>query len=145
MDTGPWSTLERRRVVLANPTASKFYTLGHGNLRDGVPYTCTLGRDGLALIGKKKDGSVIEDFQKLKMIKRIWPKIQGAAVQIKFTAAQTVNGSIASSAPVSFDPATMVYADPGPMSGRAVGLEIASTNNFRMDGYKIDVADLGEF
>ena len=99
----------------------------------------------MALIGKKKDGSVIEDFQKRKMIKRIWPKIQGSSVSIKFTAAEMVNGAIALSAPVTYDPATMVYADPGPMSGRAVGLEITSTGNFRMDGYKVDVAPLGEF
>jgi hypothetical protein len=145
VDTGPWSTLERRRVVLVNPTASKFYTLGHGSTRDGVVFTSTLARDGLALIGKKSSGGVIEDFQKMKMVKRIWPKILGGSVNIKFSAAQTVGGAVAFSAPVAFDPATMVYADPGPVSGRAVGLEITSTGNFRLDGYKIDVAPMGDF
>jgi hypothetical protein len=144
-DTGPWSTLERRRVVLVNPVGSKFYTLGHGNTRDGVPFTSTLTREGLALIGKRAGGGIIEDFQQMKMIKRIWPKVTGSSVDVKFLAQQVVGGAVSRSAPVAFHPETMLYADPGPMSGRTVGLEITSTGNFRLDGYKVEVETMGEY
>ena len=99
----------------------------------------------MALIGKKASGGVIEDFQRMKMIKRIWPKMTGASVNIKFNASQIVGGAVTSSMPVAYDPNSMVYADPGPITGRAVGIEITSLNNFRLDGYKIDVTPMGEF
>jgi hypothetical protein len=44
--------------------------LGHGNLRDCGLFVDVVER--LALIGKKASGA-IEDFQRMKMIKRIWP------------------------------------------------------------------------
>ena len=144
-DTGPWSVLERRRVVLASPANTKFYKLGQSATRDGTIFTSTLTREGLALIGKKKDGTVIEDFQRMKMIKRIWPKVSGSSVNIKFGAAQTVGGAVAWSSPVIYDPNAMVYADPGPMAGRAVGIDISGTGVFRLDGYKIDMIPMGEF
>jgi hypothetical protein len=144
-DTGPWSTLERRRVVLVNPASSKFYTLGQGNTRDGVPFTSTLTREGLALVGKKAGGGVVEDFQQMKVIKRIWPKVTGSSVDVKFLAQQVVGGAVSRSAPVIFHPETMLYADPGPMSGRTVGIEITSAGNFRLDGYKVEVETMGEY
>lgn len=145
VDVGPWSSLQRRRVVLANPTASKFYLLDSGSQRDGVPYTCTLRREALGLIGKKRNGDIIEDFQRYKMIKRIWPKLTGTPVVVKFGAAQTVDGPVSWSPPVTYDPATMMYCDPGPVSGRALGIEITATDSFRLDGYKIDLVPMGEF
>ena len=145
VDTGPWSTLERRRVVLADPTSVKFYTLGHGNLRDGVPFMCNAVEGWFGVDWKEENGDVIEDFQKYKMIKRIWPKLTGSSVNIKFNAAEIVGGAVTSSDPVVYDPNSMVYADPGPMMGRAVGLEITSLNNFRLDGYKIDVTPMGDY
>jgi hypothetical protein len=38
-----------------------------------------------------------------------------------------------------------MYVDPFPTTGRAVGFEISSQNEWKLDGYKLDMEPLGEF
>lgn len=145
-DLDPWSKLERRRVVLCNPVASKFYVLDSGVTRDGVSFSSILQREGLALIGKKRNGELVVDFEKLKMLKRIWPKIEGSPVDIRFASQELIKGPTLWGSSVSFDPGTQVYCDPGPVSGRAVGFEIAGSGNaWKLSGYKIDMVPLGSY
>jgi hypothetical protein len=147
-DTGPWSKLERRRVILSDPTASRFYKLDEGATRNGVNIVSILQRDGLGYTAKKNDGTPINDFELMKMLKRIWPKISalgGGSVDIRFGAQQTVNGPIAWGPAIGFDAVITSYADPGPVTGRAVAIELSKTGSWRIDGYKIDMATLGSF
>src|SRR5262245_993754 len=71
-DTGPWSSLARRRVVLCGTDARKFYNLDSGSTRDGVVFTATLQRIGLSVLGKKRNGEWIVDFDRWKMWDTIW-------------------------------------------------------------------------
>jgi hypothetical protein len=144
-DTGPWSELQRRRVVLLSPTASKFYLMDSGTTRDGVVFDRILQREGLALVGKTQNGKPIVDFQKMKMFKRLWPKLSGGPVNVKFGAQQFVNQATAWSGAQTFNPITQMYVDPFPTTGRAVGFEISSQNEWKLDGYKLDMEPLGEF
>jgi hypothetical protein len=147
-DTGPWSKLERRRVILSDPTASRFYKLDEGATRNGVNIVSILQRDGLGYTAKKNDGTPINDFELMKMLKRIWPKISalgGGSVDIRFGAQQTVNGPIAWGPAIGFDAVITSYCDPGPVTGRAVAIELSKTGSWRIDGYKIDMATLGSF
>lgn len=148
--TGPWSVRERRRVVLCDPTASKFYNFGVGTTRDGVAFETTLRREGLALIGKKRNGDPIVDHRRMKLFTRAWPKIITAAtgnmINVRFGGQQTVDGPVAWGSYKSFNPAFTTYADPGPVSGRAVGIEFTATGIlWRMDGYKVDMSPMGEY
>jgi hypothetical protein len=144
-DTGPWSQLERRRVILQSPDNNKFYKMDSGSTRDGTIFSKTLQRVGLAMIGKKQNGDPIVDHQKMKMLKRLWPKISGGPVDIRFNAQQVVNGMVTWGASANFNPVSQVYIDPGPETGRAVGFEISSQNAWKLDGYKVDVEPLGEY
>lgn len=147
-DTGPWSKLERRRVIISNPTATKFYKLDEGSTRDGLAVTSVLQREGLGFTAKKDDGTPINDFEVMKMLKRLWLKISslsGGTVSIRFGAQQTIEGSTAWGAPVDFDPTITPYCDPEPVTGRAVAIEFTRTGSWRMDGYKIDMETLGNF
>lgn len=145
-DTTIWDPpLLRRKVMLLDPTASRFYGLGDSTLRNGVEFTSTLRREGLALIGRKRNGEWIVDHQQVKMVRRLWPKITGASVRVRAATQEHVDGAVAWTAVVDFDPATMDYCDPGPVSGRAVGVEFASEGVWRMDGYKIDIAPTGKY
>ena len=145
-DTGPWSQQQRRRVVLCNPTNTKFYKLDQGETRDGTVFASTLRREGLALIGKKRNGDIIVDFQRRKMFKQMWPKITGSGpVNIQFGMQTMVDGATTWGGYATFDSATQVYCDPGIISGRAVGFEITKNGPWKIDGYKIDMVPLGEF
>lgn len=145
VDTGPWSDLQRRRVVLLDPTASKFYLLDSGTTRDGAVFDRIIQREGLALIGKTQNGKPVEDHQRMKMFKRIWPKLSGGPVNVRFGAQQFVGESTSWGIAQPFDPTSQVYVDPGIMTGRAVGFEISSQSDWRLDGYKIDIEPLGEY
>lgn len=142
-DTGPWSELQRRRVILCGTKSTKFYNLDSGVTRDGTSFTGTLQRTGLGLIGKKRDGSPIVDFQQQKLIKRMGPKIRGGSVSIRFGVQQKVDGPISWGASATYDPATQKFCDPEWKSGNAVGFEI-SGSDWGMDGYKVEVVPLGK-
>lgn len=146
IDTGPWSEQQRRRVVLSAPALTKFYKLDSGETRDGTAFSSTLRREGLALIGKKQDGSPVVDFQRRKLLKRLWPKVTGIGpVSVKFGMQTMIDGPTTWGASTTFDPATQVYCDPGLISGRAVGFEISKTGPWKIDGYKIDMVPMGEY
>jgi hypothetical protein len=135
----------RRKLILLDPANSKFYSYGDSPTRDGVAFTSTLQRVGLGVLGKKRDGSPIVDFQRRKMITRIFPKITGGNVSIRFNSQQVVDGPVSNGASVNYDPTTQYFADPQTMEGNAVGLEMSGTVPWQIDGYKINIEPLGEF
>lgn len=145
-DTGPWSTQDRRRLVLCGTDATKFYNMDKGITRDGVTFTGLLQRLGLSVLGKKRNGEWIVDFDRMKMFDVIWPKISGqGAVNFRIGSQQLVDGAVTWNPMVSFDPLTTPKIEAGPISGRALAIEISSENYFRLSGNKMDVTDLGKF
>lgn len=135
----------RRKLFFLDPANSKFYAYGDAPTRDGVPFTSTLQRVGLGILGKKNNGQPIEDFQRKKMITRIFPKITGAPVSIRFNSQQLVDGPIVNGEAVDYDPTIQYFADPQTMEGVAVGLEMSGQLPWQIDGYKINIEPLGEF
>jgi hypothetical protein len=145
-DTGPWSEFTRRRVVLAGTDATKFYNMDRGSTRDGVAFTQTVQREGLAIVGRKRSGEWIVDHQVRKMFQRLWPKVSGAAVNIRLGSQELVDGPISWGPTVVFDPATSRVSDNDPISGAALAWEVStSSKSWRFDGYKATIAPLGQF
>jgi hypothetical protein len=145
-DTGPWDIQERRRTILCGTDDTKFFKLHDGTTRNGVSFTGTLQRTGLSVEGKKRDGSWIVNHETKKMLDRIWPKIKNGSVSIRFSAQETVDGPAVWTTPVAFDPTAQVFCDVDPpIEGRAVGLEISAANDFRLDGYRLNVTPLGNY
>lgn len=144
-DTGAWSEFSRRRVVCASPDSNKFFNFDKANTRDGVAYTSTLQRVSLGLMGKKRGGDPIVDFQRRKLFQRLWPKMQGGPVNVRLAAQETAEGAVTWGDSVVFDTARRV-ADNEPISGTALGFEISSSGVFwRMDGYKVQIEPTGMF
>lgn len=145
-DTGPWAETLRRKVILVGTDSSKFFTLDSGKLRDGVTFNATIQREGLSIIGKKRDGGPLVDHQVRKMVERLWPKMQGGPVRIRIGFQQVVDGSITWGDYVNFDPATGVTADLIG-SGRSVAVEFSTIDgvDWRVDGYKMELTTDGMF
>lgn len=143
-DTGPWSELLRRRTILSGTDSTKLLMLDSGTTRDGLAFSGTLQRLGLGLIGKKRDGSPIVDFQRQKLVKRLGPKITGSPVSVRFGTQQTVDGPISWGQSVTYDPGLQKFCDPEWKSGNAIGFEISGAD-WKMDGYKITIEPLGMF
>jgi hypothetical protein len=150
-DVEPWSSLIRRRVVLCSPSNTRFYNFDKSGTRDGAAFVATLQREGLSVIGKKRDGSPIVDHEVEKMIKRLWPKVSGGPIRIRIGMQQVVDGPTQWGEYGDFDPSAGVVWDPDiPMSGRATAIEFTSTPTspnaaFRLDGYKVELEPLGSF
>lgn len=145
-DTGPWSEFSRRRVVCASPDSNKFFNFDRTNTRDGVAFTSTLQRIELGLTGKTRQGNPVVDFQIRKLLQRLWPKIQGGPVNIRLASQELVEGPVTWGPVAEFDPAVTRAADNDPISGAALGFEVSGSSRFwRMDGYKMDITQLGNF
>lgn len=145
--TQVWDVGSTRKIVAAQTDTTKFSQLDYSNTRNGVAYTCTLQRTGLAIIGRKRDGSWIEDHKVRKLYTRVWLKIVGDPVYVRIGAQELVDGPVTWSAAKQFNPATDMFVDPGPLSGRAMAIEISSTDaaTWRLDGYKVEYSKLGNF
>lgn len=146
-----WNLSARRRTIIGNPTTQKIHLFDSGATRDGASYVGLVQRTGLGLTGRDQAGKWTTDFQQVKMINRLWPKIVGGPVNIRAGYQRLVNGpttwlpSQTFDPNINGDPARGVVVDGLLGSGRAIGLEFSSTNDFRLDGYKIDLALLGKF
>lgn len=144
-DTSTWSQSSRRKVILLDTANSKFHQANTGEARDGVAFTAQLSREGLALIGRKRNGEPIVDHKQFKLTKRLWLKITGSPVSVRLGAQQLVNGSVTWAPAQVFDPSTQMYLD-FEVCGRAIAIEISSTTAlpWRIEGYKIDLELVGE-
>jgi len=135
-DDVAWSVNDRRKIVLADPSNTKFFMLDSGTTFDGSPINITLSRDGLGVVGRKRNGDWIVDFSKMKFVHRLWLKASGGVFQVRMGFADTPEGTITWTAAQQFDPATQKYLDFA-ATGRALAIEFTSTNAFRLEGYKL--------
>jgi len=143
-DTGLWSNSDRRKIVLVRTAVNEFALLDTGATRDGTVFTGTLQRTGLGIIGRKRNGDWIEDFQQRKLVTRLWPKVSGGAVSIRIGSHQVPDGAVTWSAAKTFDPSVQRYVD-FVVEGPAIALEISGTTPFKIDGYKIEMELTGNF
>ena len=140
-DTLPWSTLIRRKVVLCGTDATKFFQLDKGTTRDGSAFTGLTKREGISVVGRKRNGDWIVDFSKRKILNRVWIKATGGPISVRIGFQEQMNGAISWSTPQTFNPTTQHYVDQFG-SGRAVSVEFSAAAPFKILSYKL-VGDLG--
>jgi hypothetical protein len=143
-DDGPWSQNSRRRLVTCGTDATAFYNMDKGSTRDGAAFTGTLQRLSLGLLGKKRNGDWIVDFDRYKTADRLWMKSRGQ-MNVRLGTQALVEGGVTWTPSIAHDPSQRTYLDMGPVTGRALAIEFSSANDFRVDGYSIDVQDAGGF
>jgi hypothetical protein len=143
-DTLPWNASQRRKLVLCKPTATKFEQFDLGTTRDGTAFTGLIQRTSLGVVGRKRTGEWIEDFEVRKMCHRIWPKMSGGPVSIRLGGQSVPNGPVTWSAAATFDPSTQKYCDLT-AEGAALAIEISGATSWKLDGYKLDLFVTGKF
>lgn len=146
IDEGPWNSFSRRALLLCDKANSLFHRWDIGYERNGVTYEVTLQRTGLALVGKKRTGEPIVDFQKQKYVDRVWPKASGGPILCRLGYQQTVDGAVAWGPYQTFDPLNDMTVDTD-ASGRAICIEFTTPQalEWRLEGYKLPVQVLSEF
>ncbi len=144
-DNSPWSATDRHRVVVTNNVSKKILKNESSFLNDGALYTGLLERVALAIIGRKRSGEWIEDFETKKLLQKLWPKVQNGPISIQVGYQDLVNGPISWGAIQAFDPMSQMWVDGVLGAGRAVAVRFYSNKNWRLDGYKLDMALLGKY
>jgi len=144
-DVAPWAVSQRRRTIVGNPTTSKIHLLDSGSLRDGVQFTGTLQRSNLSIVGKKRTGEWIVDYRRRKQVNRVWPKAFIGPVNVRIGYQDTIGGMVRWNGAQSFNPITQRFVDGTLGSGASIAIEFSAANDFRLDGYKIDLSPLGVY
>jgi len=140
-----WGTTSGgRRVIVSNRVGTKMQLLDAGSDNDGVAITATVQRTGLSVVGRKRNGEWIVDFQQRKLLTRVWPKVTGGAVMVRAGSAQTPDGAVTWQPSQSFDPTTQHYVD-FITEGPSLAIEFSGTSLWKLDGYKIDLELTGHF
>jgi hypothetical protein len=142
VDASYWDTVARRKTVVIRPTASKILLLDDGTDNAGSPVTATMQRTGLAIVGQKRDGTPINDFAQVKMVKRTWIRASGNAFTVRLGMQNTIEGSLVWSSSETFDPATDLYVDII-VTGPVLAIEFSGTETFTVQGYKMEVSPAG--
>jgi len=141
-----WDSVDRAQVLVCRPDAIKILALdsSSGSDNDGTPIIGTLQREGLAIIGRRKDNSQINDFDRRKSMRRVWIRASGGPINVRVGMQEVVGGDVTWTDSVSFDPTTQLYADFF-ISGVALAIEFSSSAAFSVSGYKMDLALGGKF
>lgn len=140
---GPWSQSNRRKVVTANTDVTKMAEMDSGSTNLGTAILGTLQRIGISVTGRKRSGEWIVDYQKRKVMRRVWLKLAGGPVDVRIGFQALVDGPVTWSAVKSFDPASQKYIDVTG-NGAAVCIEISGSTPWRLLGYKLEGEIAGE-
>lgn len=144
--TWSWSTQDRNRIIAASSDNTCFYKLNDGLTRDGINFEAVLQRTGLSLVGRKRNGEWIENFEVRKFCNRLFPKARGGPIQVRVGAQTVVDGPVEWGTYQEFDPSTSIALDVT-LSGRAICLEFRTSDSvdWLLDGYRISIEDVGRF
>jgi hypothetical protein len=147
---GSWSDLSRRRVILCGITENnvlqqKFHAFDDPTTFtfDGVPFTGMVQRENLALLGKKRNGEWIVDFEKRKMLRRLWIRAAGGPISVRVGFTEQMNGLVSWTPAQTFTPNVQHWVDFFG-SGRAVSVEFSATVPFKVLSYKLEGEAIGE-
>lgn len=140
----PWSSESKLQLVIADPTNSKFWQLESGYAFGTTTPQSYVERTGLAIVGRDRQGQPKLDFDRRKLVKRIWPHVKGGPIRVRVGAQEFQDGAVDWGELKDFDPATQKYLD-YTANGRliAVRFEGVDNNYWELGGYDLDMDVLG--
>ena len=144
--SGPPGTYQATTTLRA---VTGFYLMDAGFDFDGVPFTSRAERTGLAVIGQTRAGEPKSDISIKKLVTLLWPKIQqvaGSNVRFYVGMQENLNSAVLWSGPFTFTPGTDLEVYPE-IEGRliAIALETSAREQWRWDGYDLEVIPLGAY
>lgn len=139
-----WSRESKLQVVVADPAVTKFWQLESGYAFGDTTPQSYVERTGLAIIGRDRQGQPKLDFDRRKLVKRIWPHVKGGPIRVRVGSQEFQDGTVTWGEVKDFDPATQKYLD-YMSNGRliAVRFEGIENNYWELEGYDLDMELLG--
>ena len=128
---------------------NQFYQVDVGVEINAAPYTCTIERMNIALIGSNSDKTERVDHNRVKVCTGIWPVVETAGVsltmQISVGGQERRDGPVDWDGPYDFDPETDQAID-FMVEGVyiAVKFECSASEAWKLHGYSIEVDVVGD-
>lgn len=133
-------------MLMADTTNTKLLKADDTNQFDGVSMTATLERQGLAIVGRNRDGSAKVDVDVTKRVNRIYPKFSGSGTVNVYLGTQDVIGGT-----VTYGSANaFIIGTDRKIDTRSTGLlhavKVESTGDvsWKLHGYDLDLAIVGK-
>ena len=143
-----WQDDSRRKLIIADDVNTKLLQGDLGLDFNGTAFPSFVERTALAIIGQDREGAPLVDYQKRRLVTRIWPKVSGSPVLISLGGQDKIDGPLTYGTPMLYDPAgESNYVDPDPpLNTRLVAIKIEDVNgqDFSCEGYDIDIHELGD-
>jgi hypothetical protein len=126
-----------------------FFLMDSGLDFDGVAFTARAERLGLAVVGQTRLGEPKSDISVTKLITELYPKLAmlaGTSVEFYVGMQAVVGAGVLWQGPFSYTPGTQEKIDPM-LEGKliAIAIQKIGTQQFRLDGYDLEIAGIGSF
>lgn len=125
---------------------SKILQLGTTQQFSGVDYRAFVERTDIPFVGQDRmSGAFKADFEMRKIYTRVWPRIEGAPVQIQLGAHEALGEPVVWGAVQTFTPGVDRYLD-WTINGRlgAIRIESNVAGAWTLHGYNMQIEPLGE-
>ena len=125
---------------------SKIIELDISNAEQGTATTSYIERTDIAIVGQDRQGNPKVDPTSTKLVRRVYPKLEGtAAINIYVGSQKKLGGSVTYSGPYSFDPTTDNHVDCR-VQGKAIAIKFESTTAMEWSGtgFILDLDVIGE-
>ena len=144
--TGPWTMsydLQDKVLLFADPGNTKLYRDNSGNKEDTTFMTSYIERSGLSMNSQGQP-----DHSSVKRISAIWPKMSISSdnsIKVYLGTSMSTEEGITWNAPTTFNPNTQSKVSVrGTGKFYAVKFESSTDMDWELDGYAIDVQEVGQ-
>jgi hypothetical protein len=137
----------RRKLVLADQAHTHLLQADIGTDFNGTPFVATVERTALAIIGQDREGAPLLDYQQRRLVTRLWPKVTGGPVAVKFGGSPQIGTAPTYTTPVTFTPGQEFnFIDPpgDPLNVRLPALHFTLQPGAEISGYDVDIQPLGD-
>lgn len=144
-DPTVWDPQSARRLIAGDPTNTKLWALELGLAYGTQVTTSFVQRLAWAFVGKDRQGNPKADYSSRRLVKRIWPKVRGAAtVRLRVGFQEVIDGAVTWQEYKTVNPAVPfvdVYA-----TGRLPAIEYTSQGDlsWQIEGHDVEVEVLSE-
>jgi hypothetical protein len=132
-------------LLQCDPVKRIFLHLDKTNQFNGMNMTSTVERTGLAISGVDKFNKPIVNMTRRKLATRMWPRMIGGSVNIQVGSQESIDGEVTWPTAKLFTPGVDNFVD-FLANGRLLAIRIESVSDvaWSMEGYDINIEDLGE-
>jgi len=134
-----------QELLICDPTNTKFFRVDNTNQFNTANMNSFIERKGLAIAGVDRAGQPKVDFGSRKLVKRIWPKMEGGPVTVRVGTQERAEDMITYGPSQVFTPGVDDFLDVS-VSGRLIAVRFESNTDvgWNLEGYDLEVEVTGQ-